>query len=141
MKVGDLDAAPLLSPLRRHVHRCQRREGGAAESQAKRKTPGGSLGQAQRHGGYGMSEGNLSNMVEGVVSSPPYEEGLGHGGKPTTPPKGDRPGGSCNSMEAGYGGSEGQGRQMAGQTFWEASRLILEQCHAVLRPTQSQHST
>jgi hypothetical protein len=46
----------------------------AAESTAKRKTPGGSLGQSQRNGGYGVSDGNLSGMPEGVVSSPPYAE-------------------------------------------------------------------
>jgi hypothetical protein len=34
----------------------------AAESRAKRKTPGGSLGQSQRHAGYG-SDGNLGNTA------------------------------------------------------------------------------
>jgi hypothetical protein len=56
----------------------------AKESRAKRNTPGGSLGQSQRHGGYGASEGNIGNLKEGFIDAalvaPPCAEQQTGGG-------------------------------------------------------------
>jgi len=72
-------------------------------------------------------------MADAVVSSPPYNEGLGHGGSPTVNPN---TGASkvLIAMEEGYGSSPGQLGAESGETFWSAAREILFQCHAVLRP-------
>jgi len=56
----------------------------AVESQAARRTPGGSLGQSQRHGGYGQTPGQIGRLkggpIEAVVTSPPYAASLDAGG-------------------------------------------------------------
>jgi DNA modification methylase len=50
----------------------------AEETAKSRRTPGGSLGQSQRHGGYGSTEGNIGNLKEGAldaaITSPPFLE-------------------------------------------------------------------
>lgn len=62
-------------------------------------------------GEYGKEEGQLGAMepgnVDAVISSPPYSEGLGHGGTPT-------PGGGrvLAAMQEGYGDTEGQLTQL-----------------------------
>jgi hypothetical protein len=60
---------------------------------------------------YGSSEGQLGAMKEGdlnfAISSPPYVEGLGHGGRPTrgAARSDDR---NLDAMQNGYGASAGQ---------------------------------
>ncbi len=52
----------------------------ATESRDKRKTPGGSLGQSARHGGYGLTDGQIGALKEGelgaVITSPPFTQAI-----------------------------------------------------------------
>lgn len=77
----------------------------AAESRAKRRTEGVSLGQSQRTQGYG-SKGNLGNLKPGslIISSPPYGDAVSekHGGKDPHP---EMAGGSAK-ISLGYSKSE-----------------------------------
>jgi hypothetical protein len=113
----------------------------AEHSRKKRKTKGGSLGRSQRQGGYGKTEGQLSNMsdseVDAVISSPPYEEYrvealkggcLGNNMDPTQPK------GTAYWKVGDYGHTEGQMGYTKGATFWDAARDILLQCFQILKP-------
>lgn len=85
MPSGTLDAVISSPPYADEVKGRHGETETAAESRSKRRTEGGSLGQSQRNGGYGVSDGNLSGCkpgtVDAVVSSPPYtKDALGHGG-------------------------------------------------------------
>ena len=93
-----------------------------------------SEGYADTKRPYGHSPGQLGSMKEGkfemVVLSPPYDEGLGHGMRKVRPidvkKKLHMSGGILS-----YGESEGQ---LAGDnTFWPASREILQQCFDLLK--------
>jgi len=81
---------------------------------------------------YGSTEGNIGNMRGGfdaAVSSPPYEH--------DTEPHGDlRPNDgrqAATIIERDYGATEGN-VTASPETFWSASRTILEQLHSVLTP-------
>lgn len=100
----------------------------------------------RRRPAYGRSEGQLTRMSEGnlnaVVSSPPYVSAatLDHGIDWEKAGRPDRckPSAARVSPEtdggAGYGETEGQLGQSSGDTFWSASRQIMKQVHALLRP-------
>lgn len=114
------------------------------------KTPGGgkktSIAREAIGGAYGETAGQLGALpagsVEAVVSSPPWEnqepshaqgskfEEVHHILYPTKRPK-DRPG--LFSHE--YGSTHGNIGNAQGDTFWSAARIIILQCHAVLRPS------
>lgn len=87
---------------------------------------------------YGQTPGQLGGMregdVEAVVSSPPYEEGGWHGGGTNGRGDGKPIDRNLQGMLDGYGESEGQIGGCAGETFWQASKQIVQQCHAILRP-------
>jgi DNA modification methylase len=94
----------------------------------KRRTQGGSLGRSQRHGAYGQSEGNLSNLV---VSSPPYPGQ--HGGvTDETSMRIDRTAGYA--MGFSYGSHPSQIAVADQNTFWGAARLIVQACLNLLKP-------
>jgi len=87
---------------------------------------------------YGTSEGQLEGMsMEGfdcAVSSPPYEGSLDHapGNK-----NWNTDGRYCAQIQTsteGYGQQEGNVGLQRGETFWSASRLILEELHQVIVP-------
>jgi hypothetical protein len=59
LKAGELDAVITSPPYADSIQGAHGETETAAETTAKRKTPGGSLGQSQRHGGYGTSEGQI----------------------------------------------------------------------------------
>ncbi len=114
----------------------------AAESQAKRQTPGGSTGRSQRHGGYGVADGQVGALAEGqlqaVVTSPPYEKSLDtHGDgidwQKACNGKGSRTAGRA-AIADGYQGNSGNIGHQAGETYWHAMRTIYEQCRLALRP-------
>ena len=117
----------------------------AAESRAKRQTPGGSLGQSQRTQGYG-SKGNLGNLpagcVEAIVASPPFSDAEGFDdrvhetGKATVHHGGDGKGGTLKpgGRAAGMGSSPGQLNGTTGETFWSAAMEIVRESCAILRP-------
>ncbi len=92
---------------------------------------------AENSDGYGSSPGQLGAMpsgnVDAVVSSQPYEEGLGHGGTKELPILIEKKlhSGLANN---GYGGGPGNISNLVGETFWTAARLIVLECEAILRP-------
>lgn len=87
------------------------------------------------------SEGQLGNLRPGkadmIVSSPPFE-GCLHGadGKVSKAAQGigRSYGGNRGRINYNYGKSDGQLGNEQGQTFWEASKIIVEQCYQILRP-------
>jgi len=105
------------------------------------KNPDGSNRMARSVGeSYGHTEGQLGALppgdVDAMISSPPYSEGLGHGGTPTKNPTHAPDSGKhrvLNAMENGYGHAEGQLGNTTGDTFWQAAAQIVRQCHAVLK--------
>jgi len=82
---------------------------------------------------YGDVDGQLGKMADGrfdcAVSSPPYE----HDSEPhgDLRPSSDRQ--AAVFVERDYGATDGNLSQ-APETFWSASRLILEQLHQVIVP-------
>lgn len=86
--------------------------------------------ESDRPDNYGQTSGNLGNLKSGdlIISSPPYEEGLGHLSKDA------KNFGVSRLGSAAYGKSDGQLGIAKGETFWSAARLIVEQCHQILRP-------
>jgi 16S rRNA G966 N2-methylase RsmD len=116
----------------------------AAESQAKRLTPGGSLGQSQRTAGYG-SAGNLGNLPTGsvadyLVSSPPFEASLATnvntiGFENITGNMHRKPGKTSPSeVKQDYGSTPGNVGNDTGATFWQAAKEIVQQCYQILKP-------
>ncbi len=96
---------------------------------------------------YGTSDGQLGAMKEGaraLVSSPPYEGSVNNSNDPERNIKKAETLGYTRESMGNPGGqlrykfqySEAQNNlgNSTGETFWSASRLILEQCHQVLAP-------
>lgn len=109
----------------------------AAESQAKRVTTGGSLGQSQRNGGYGATEGNIGNLKEGeldaVATSPPFENQLASHDNFVAPhDTGKR---MATDYNTAYGASEGQIGKEVKETYWKAVSLVYQQMHIALKPS------
>jgi DNA modification methylase len=71
--------------------------------------------------------------VDSVVSSPPYEGNRFDGGEESLKKK---QGFSLGyTADGGYGdNTDGQLGNSIGETFWHAARLIVQQCHAILKP-------
>jgi hypothetical protein len=87
-------------------------------------------GQGERNGD---SVGQLGSMPEGrfdaVVSSPPYEgQQVGTGADGRTGWRG------YTDMGGGTGAKAEQLSAMVPDTFWQAAREIVAQCHQILRP-------
>lgn len=99
-----------------------RAQGGGASFESFCKT------QEMHSQGYGESSGQLGAMKEGninaVLSSPPYE------GARIGQESGQE---HCGHQDA-YGASAGQLGETQGETFWSASRMIVEQVYQVLAP-------
>ncbi len=82
-------------------------------------------------------------LAEAVIGSPPFEDNL-QSGSPESKWKlmqqcmRDGNGHTSSKLPPGvgvdYGSTPGQLGAVAGQTFWQASRLIVEQCYAILKP-------
>ncbi len=99
--------------------------------------PNRSLGRGAIADGYGKNPINLGSMKEGsidaMISSPPYsKDGLGHGNK------------GCSEIDikkrlyatmAGnkYGQSNENLGNLSNNTFWSASREIIQQCYDLLK--------
>ena len=111
---------------------------------------------------YSKSKENLGNLKSGdvdcVISSPPWENQEGSmqskkfkdpqksaemvsdrnargitGGHYATPAARKRAMDKANQQH--YGNSEGQLGQDKGDTFWQAAKTIVEQCHQILKPS------
>lgn len=86
---------------------------------------------------YGNSEGQLSHM-SGCISSPPFEAVTGD--RPSQQLIDSVANGELNhfgpavSSREGYGETEGNIGNDSGDTFWMASRKILEELYKVLKP-------
>jgi hypothetical protein len=123
--------------------------------------PGGSIDAAlqARHAagnssaaGYGSAGGQLANMKEGdfdaAISSPPFEDSLDRGGvdaadrrklarsmgisnaEHVSPIDMEKIGGRNQT----YGATDGNIGNDAGEDFWSAARIIVEQVYITLRP-------
>lgn len=118
----------------------------AEDSRDKRQTEGGSLGQSQRHGGYGVTEGQLGALPEGsiagVVTSPPYEDTQVVGrtsfdkkawiadGRPKVDLASYRP-----IDKAGYNQENDSNiGNTTGDTYWQAVAEIYRQCLLAMKP-------
>lgn len=82
-------------------------------------------------GSYGESDGQLGAMqpgdFEGAISSPPFESGSPHNG-------GEAEFIDKKRLFGDYGNSAGQLGQQNGETFWMASRIIVENLYKLLKP-------
>jgi len=134
MKEGSIDAVISSPPYVDSVKGEHEEKETASESRSKRKTKGGSLGQSQRFGGYGKSLSQLGSMKEGgfdaVVGSPPWDEG-------SQTPKFE-----CKPQSPKHQGGPQWGPQYEkqqtlgkGDTFWSASKIIVQQCYELLKPS------
>ncbi len=92
--------------------------------------------------GYGKSFGNLGNLKSGdvdcVISSPPYEGSIQTDGDGIDWSK-IKEGGTNKTLAraavgTGYGKTQGQLAEEQGDTFWQAAKTIVEQCHQILKP-------
>lgn len=83
---------------------------------------------------YGQSPGQLANMKEGsidtVISSPPYEEGIGYGGKMTEI---DKKKALYIANSERYSRNKSNLGNSSGDTFWSASHEIVQQCFNLLK--------
>lgn len=107
---------------------------------------------------YGQTEGNISNLPTGdlIISSPPYEKSmdsiedsvaraartsgfeqgqknLRYGQNPNTFLSKD-PSGLSNEERHKIAAQNPQLGQQQGETFWSAAKIIVEQCHQILKP-------
>ena len=95
---------------------------------------------------YGSTPGNLGNLKAGdlgaVISSPPFEKSmLAKGGSNLAEDKASQTGRNPNSPSVQawmnkdpFGETPGNIGSEVGPTFWSSARLIVQQCHAVLKP-------
>ncbi|MBE3035723.1 MAG: hypothetical protein IMZ70_01365 [Candidatus Atribacteria bacterium] len=86
---------------------------------------------------YGQTPGNLGNLkpgkVSAVIGSPPYTpDALGHGGKPTKMAKEKALHAALNNAQ--YGQTEGNLGNGNNDTFWQAAKQIVSECHKILKP-------
>lgn len=78
--------------------------------------------------------GNMRGGFQAAVSSPPYEGSLHDPSTSPQPRAGDVRKYARTPQEWDYGGARNNLGNQRGETFWSASRLILEQLHQVLAP-------
>ena len=89
-----------------------------------------------------QTPGNLGNLkpgeVEAIISSPPFEKQLHQTKGGMLAPHQRKEYGrneSAASVQAReYGKSEGQLGNDKGETFWQAARQIVSECHKILKP-------
>jgi len=98
--------------------------------------PNSTLNQPQA---YGTTPGQLGAMPAGVVTSPPFENGLA-GQEEFDRKRAEQPGSSrygrksFNGTSETYGSTAGNIGNNTGDTFWSAAQQIVAQCYAILRP-------
>jgi DNA modification methylase len=138
LKAGNVDAVITSPPYADSVKGEHGETETAKDSRDKRQTAGGSLGQSQRHGGYGCEAGNIGNLkVAGIVTSPPF----GATGQPSAA-GGDDPTINNTSAQAkgreyarnDYGSTPGQLGNTKGDSYWAAMAVVYDQCRLVLKP-------
>ena len=154
MKLGNVDMVVSSPPYAETLKGDGTQSETAKESRDKRRTPGGSLGQSQRTQGYG-SKGNLGNLKSGdvdcVISRPPCGPtladtteqkrikhgaiGKSYGEKPKRKHGGHTVESSWENIPDNLGHLNWETRHgVKSDTFWSAAKIIVEQCHQILRP-------
>ncbi|KKM77865.1 hypothetical protein LCGC14_1365800 [marine sediment metagenome] len=133
LKSGDVDAIISSPPYQGSI---QTDGDGIDWSKIKEGGTNKTLARAAAGTGYGKTKGQLADLKSGdvdcVISSPPFEK--------TTSDKPSRNiinGGlrmGKFSMGNGYGQAEGNIGNEQGDTFWQAAKTIVEQCHQILKP-------
>lgn len=137
---GSVDAVVSSPPYAESVTGKHAETETAADSRDARRTPGGSLGQSQRHGGYGVTNGQIGAMKEGklaaIVSSPPYGEcGERRNDKePYDQARGFKQGAGSFRGSATYGTDDRNIGNTTADTYWEAVQQVYEQCRLALKP-------
>ena len=141
LKAGDVDAVITSPPYADSVKGEHGETETAQETRDKRQTQGGSLGQSQRHGGYGATEGNIGNLkADAVVTSPPYADCINSQGSGIDWSKSVAP---CSSdcarakraeeLAGNYGATPGQLGNTSGETYWQAMAVVYDECRKVLK--------
>ncbi len=150
LKSGDIDAIISSPPYAESMSseksgidwsKCKREDGTPRDmtKEPAHKTRAGAGGEMR----YGPGKENLGNLKSGdvdcVISSPPFE-GVGMGitkeahnrqvitGKVHT----HKDGANLNVIQ--YGETNGNIGNDKGDTFWQAAKAIVEQCHQILKP-------
>jgi len=135
MKEGDIDLVVSSPPYAECI-----KSGGDGIDWSKIKgeegKPNRSLGRGAIADGYGDNSNNLGSMKEGsidiCISSPPYEEGIGHGGKMTEI---DKKKALYIANSERYSSDKSNLGNISGDTFWSVSKTILQQCYELLKPS------
>lgn len=137
LKAGAIDAVITSPPYADSVKGDHGETETAEHSRETRRTQGGSLGQSQRSGGYGASAGNIGNLhggrLDGVVTSPPYEDGLGHGDGRTDHPLYAEKRLRSQACDQ-YGDTAGNIGNSSGETYWEAMAQVYASVRLALKP-------
>jgi len=88
-----------------------------------------------------LPEGDPREVIDGVCGSPPFEGSLAqaHGGGGCLAAENDERYAQLGIVkwkhrQSDYGDSDGQLGQSSGDTFWSASRQIMQQVYAILKP-------
>ena len=137
LRSGELDSVITSPPYAQSVHDGN----GIDESKITGNRPGPNT-QAKCEG-YGASDGQIGKLpegaVDGVVTSPPFEQALSGGGIS----KAMRGEGNCKLttkipsncyQPSEQGVSSGQIANETGETYWQAMKLVYEQVHIALKP-------
>ncbi len=136
LKSGDVDAI-ISSPPYSEAHSAKGSPGGICDKNRKdlRKA-------VWTKGTQGENPDNLGNLKSGdvdcVISSPPYEGSIQTDGDGIDWSK-IKEGGTNKTLArtavgTGYGKTKGQLAEEQGDTFWQAAKLIVEQCFQILKP-------
>ena len=92
--------------------------------------------QEKHSAGYGSTEGNIGNL-KACVTSPPWENqepSHAQGNEPSKDKLRAATGRAQRFMDAEYGDSDGQLGNTSGGSYWEAMKIVYEQCGLAIRP-------
>jgi DNA modification methylase len=135
---GSVDAVVTSPPYAECVNGEHGETETAAQTVAARRTRGGSLGQSCRHGGYGVSGGQIGALKEGkvaaVVTSPPYSGTHVAGDMRVDNSKRGTGTDLCMQQGANYGETDGNIGHEQGETYWTAMSQVYRQCLIAIRP-------
>ena len=81
----------------------------------------------------GLFAKGYTRPVDAVVTSPPYDEGLGHGGKPSQRDVDKALWGRVAQNSYNHRTKDNIGN-LRGPAYWEAMRQVYAECHRVLKP-------
>lgn len=141
---GDFDAAMGSPPYVRHgtghdgaCIRLNDAEDARREAEGCRRRPayGEAIGQLAA-----LPEGDPREVIDGVCGSPPFQGSMAqaHGGGCLAAENDERYAGlgivKWKHRQSDYGNTDGQLGQSSGDTFWSASRQIMQQVYAILKP-------